>query len=54
MSPIKIRKLPNKNKYRVYDGKRIVAKSTTKKKAESQARLLRGIAHGMKMRKVKK
>ncbi len=54
MSPVKIRKLPNKNKYRVYDGKRIVAKSTTKKKAESQSRLLRGIAHGMKVKKTSK
>jgi hypothetical protein len=46
--PIKIRKLPNKNKYRVYDGGRIAAKETTKGKAEAQARLLRGISHGMK------
>jgi hypothetical protein len=48
--PIRIRKLPNKNRYRVYDGKDVVAKSTTKGKAEKQARLLRGIAHGMKPR----
>jgi len=46
--PIKIRKLPNKNKYRVYDGDRVVARETTKEKAEAQSRLLRGISHGMK------
>ena len=45
--PVKIRKLPNKNLYRVYDGDRIAAKATTKRKAEKQARLLRGLAHGM-------
>jgi len=49
--PVKIRKLPNKNRWRVYDGKRIAAKSTSKKNAERQARLLRGVAHGMKVRK---
>lgn len=49
--PVKIRKLPNKNRWRVYDGKRVVAKSTSKKNAEKQARLLRGLAHGMKPRK---
>ena len=45
--PIKIRKLPRQQKYRVYEGKRVVAKSTTKKNAEKQARLLRGLVHGM-------
>lgn len=49
--PIKIRKLPNSRKYRVYDGKKIAAKATTKEKAEKQARLLRGLAHGMKLRR---
>lgn len=48
--PAKMRKLPNSMKYRVYDGDKIVAKRTTKKKAERQVRLLRGIAHGMKPR----
>jgi len=50
MSPIKIRKLLNKNRYRVSDTKHIHAKSTTKKKAEAQARLLRGVSHGIKIR----
>ena len=45
--PVKIRKLPNKNLYRVYDGDKVVAKGTTKRKVERQARLLRGLAHGM-------
>jgi len=49
--PVKMRKLPNKNKWRVYEGDKVVAKGTTKKKAEKQVRLLRGIAHGMKPRK---
>jgi hypothetical protein len=49
--PVKIRKLPNSRKYRVYDGKRIAAKATTKENAEKQARLLRGLGHGMKKRK---
>lgn len=47
--PVRIRKLKS-GKWRVYDGGRIAAKATTKTKAESQARLLRGIAHGMKKR----
>lgn len=49
-TPVTIRKLPNKNEWRVYDGKKVVAKSTTKSKAEKQARLLRGLSHGMKLR----
>ena len=49
--PVKIRKLPRQNKWRVYDGGKIVAKRTTKEKAEKQARLLRGVAHGMKLKK---
>ena len=49
--PVRIRKLPSKNKYRVYDGNEIAAYGTSKKKAEAQARLLRGISHGMKLRK---
>lgn len=51
MSPVKIRKLPNKNRYRVSDSKHVHAKSTTKKKAEAQARLLRGVSHGMEVRR---
>jgi hypothetical protein len=50
--PIKMRRLID-GKYRVYDGERIVAKRTTKKKAESQIRLLRGVSHGMVLRKRK-
>jgi len=46
--PVKIRKLPGRNCWRVYDGKRIAAECTTRKKAERQARLLRGIKHGFK------
>lgn len=43
--PPKIKKV---NGYRVtHDGK-VSAKSTTKKKAKSQVRLLRGVAHGWK------
>ena len=49
--PVRIRKLPNKNKWRVYDGKRIAAKSTSKKNATKQAKLLRGVAHGVRVRK---
>jgi len=40
--------------YRVTHGEKVSAKSTTKAKAEAQARLLRGIAHGMVPRKAKK
>jgi len=50
MSPTTIRKLPNKKKYRVRSKGRITAKETTKKKALSQQRLLKGIEHGMKPR----
>jgi hypothetical protein len=38
--PGKIRKLPNKNKYRVWWGRKIVAKSTSNRKAKKQLRLL--------------
>jgi hypothetical protein len=47
---VRIRKLPNKSKWRVYDGDKVSSKGTTKIKAEKQARLLRGVAHGMKLR----
>jgi hypothetical protein len=49
--PAYMRKLPGKRKYRVYDGNKVVAKATSKKNAESQIRLLRGIKHGLKPRR---
>jgi hypothetical protein len=49
--PVKMRKLPNKNKWRVYDKQgHIHAKSTSKPNAQKQIRLLNGLAHGMKLR----
>ena len=50
MSPIKVRKLKG-GKCRVYEGKKVTAKRTTCKKAQSQARLLRGLHHGMVLKK---
>lgn len=43
--PYKMRKLPNKNRYRVYNAETgdVHAYSTTKKKAENQLRLLRAL-----------
>jgi hypothetical protein len=42
--PAKMRKLPNKNLYRVKDNKgKVYAKNTTKKKAEAQVRLLNSL-----------
>jgi len=38
--PGKIRKLPHKNKWRVYWGGKVRAFGTTKKKAKAQLRLL--------------
>lgn len=38
--PARMRKLPNKNRYRVYDGNKITAFNTTEKKAKAQVRLL--------------
>lgn len=49
--PVHIRKLPRQRKYRVYDGKRVIAKATSKENAERQVRLIRGIKHGMTPRK---
>jgi hypothetical protein len=49
--PIKVRKLPNKSKWRVSHGGKVSAKSTSKTKAEKQARLLRGVSHGMVLKK---
>lgn len=40
--------------YRVSSPHRVHAKGTTKKKAEAQVRLLRGVEHGMKPRKKKR
>ncbi len=51
MCPVKVRKVDG---YQVSHGGKVSAKSTTKAKAEGQARLLRGIAHGMKPRAVKR
>jgi hypothetical protein len=44
--PVKTRKI--KGGWRVKEGKRVRAYKTTKGKAEAQARLLRGVAHGWK------
>lgn len=38
--PGKIRKLPGRNKYRVYWGNKVTAKETSKSNAEKQLRLL--------------
>jgi hypothetical protein len=48
--PVKVRKLPGKSKWRVTHGGKVSAKATSKTKAEKQARLLRGVSHGMKLR----
>lgn len=50
-NPVKLRKLPGRERYRVYEGGKIRAKSTTKKKAKAQVKFLRGLSHGMKPRK---
>jgi len=42
MSPVKIKKV---NGYKVTHGGKVSAKSTTKEKAEKQARLLRAVKH---------
>lgn len=44
--PVKVTK--KGSGYRVTDAGRVTAKNTTKGKAESQARLLRGVKHGFK------
>lgn len=46
--PIKIRKLPGKNKFRVYEGSHISAKGTSWTKALKQRNLLQGLKHGWK------
>lgn len=43
--PVRIKKVDG---YRVTHGKKVSAKRTTKKKAERQANLLRGVEHGWK------
>lgn len=43
--PVKVRKTKG-GKYRVTDAGRTTAKGTTKKNAQSQARLLRAVSHG--------
>ena len=44
--PVKVNKTDGK--YKVTHGGKVSAKGTTKAKAESQARLLRGVEHGWK------
>jgi hypothetical protein len=44
--PVKVRK--TRGGYRVTDAGRMTAKGTTRTKAERQAKLLRGVAHGWK------
>jgi len=53
--PYKIRKLPNKEKYRVYNSetKEIKAYGTSLKNAKSMVRLLNAINHGFTPRKRK-
>ena len=43
--PVKIRRKAS-GKYQVSHGGKVSAKGTTKRKAEKQARLLRGLEHG--------
>jgi len=43
--PVKIKKVDG---YSVTHGGKVSAKGTTKKKAEAQANLLRGVTHGWK------
>jgi len=50
--PVKVTKKDHKYEVRTPGG--VKAKGTTKAKAESQARLLRGVEHGMVVRKTKK
>lgn len=50
--PIKITKI-SAGKFRVSTPGGTKAKGTTKEKAEAQARLLRGVEHGMVVRKKK-
>lgn len=45
-NPVSVRRLPS-GKYRVRHGGKVSAYATTEKKAKAQARLLRGLEHGM-------
>ncbi len=53
--PLQIRKLPHSYKVRVYEGagenRKVIAKRTTRDKAESLVRLHRSLEHGMLLRK---
>jgi hypothetical protein len=49
-NPVTVRKLPGGG-YRVTDNGKVTAFNTTKKKAFAQVALLRGVQHGMKIRK---
>lgn len=42
--PVTIRKLPNRNRFRVYHGGKMSAKATTLEKALAQERLLGAVA----------
>ena len=54
MSPVRIRKLKGRNRYRVSTPSGVKSRRTTKRKAESQARLLRAVDHGWKPSRVKR
>ena len=59
MGPVRIRKLKGRNRYRVSTPSGVKSRRTTKRKAESQARLLRAVKHwwkpsGVKKRRVKR
>lgn len=52
--PVKVKKITkgkNKGKYRVSTQSGVKSKATTKKKAKSQARLIRAVDHGWKPKK---
>jgi hypothetical protein len=46
--PVKVRKLPGRNKFRVSHGGKISAKATTLEKALKQEKLLNAVGHGWK------
>ena len=54
MGPVRIRKLKGRNRYRVSTPSGVKSRRTTKRKAESQARLLRAVDHGWKPSRVKR
>jgi hypothetical protein len=49
-NPVTVRRLPGGG-YRVTVNRKVTAYRTTRKKAQAQAALLRGVRHGMKIRK---